>query len=207
MKKTNIKTFRTILTNDNMSARDLAQLVKINGVLYINRWGDWVASLPGDAATKDVTDTALDEIANYVSAYICRDSQRVEEHYDSSHHPLDNFGFTIGEDNKLFVEKTAVQNLDDQLANLKEENKRLGGVYKPQVNKELVAPELELANKIYREALKKRDPNTNKVEGKTPREWMLATLAKMDAGLEDPAMKRIASVANWDKKQTNKSKK
>jgi len=109
--KKNIKTFRALLTKDNMRANELAQLVKLNGTLYINSWGAWEASLPGNAETKDIIETALNELADYASAFINRDMQRVEEYEDSSiRHPLDNFGFTIGKNNELFVEKTAVQN-------------------------------------------------------------------------------------------------
>ena len=195
----NIKRFRALLIKNTMDANELAQLVRINGTLYINRWGAWEASLPGDVETKDVIDAALNALSDYASAHINLDSQYVEEFHDSSHHPLDNFGFTIGKDNELFVEKTAVQNLEDKLENLKEENKRLGGVYESQVNKELVAPELELANQLYRDALKKRDAKTNKVEGKTPREWIKLQLELMDLDLDTAAILRIASVANWKK--------
>ena len=199
MKKTNIKTFRVLLIKDKMRARELAELVEVNGTHYIDRWGDWKASLPGNAETKDVIDAALNVLSDYASAHNIMDSPYIEEFHDSSHHPLDNFGFTIGKDNKLFVEKTAVQNLEEQIENLKEDNKRLGGVYESQVNKELVAPELELANQLYRDALKKRDAKTNKVEGKTPREWIKLQLELMDLDLDKAAILRIASVANWKK--------
>jgi len=206
--KKNIKTFRILLIKDNMEINELAQLVKTNGTLYRNRWRAWEASLPRNAKTKDGIDAALNVLADFASAVNQGMEYWFEELDDFSiHHPLDNFGFTIGENNELFVEKTAVQTLEDQLENLKEEIKRLGGVYEPQVNEELVAPELELANQLYRDALKKHDANTNKVEGKTPREWIKSELSKMNLDLEDAAILRIATVANWDKKQINKSKK
>ena len=105
MKKTNIKTFRTLLIKDGMKAKELAQLVQVNGTHYINRWGDWEASLPGNTETKDIIETALNELADYVSAYIYRDSERTVEHHDFfTHHPLDNFGFTVGDNNELFID-------------------------------------------------------------------------------------------------------
>ena len=109
------------------------------------------------------------------------------------------YGFNQDENGKLFVKNTPIQTLEEQIESLKEENKRLGGVYESQVDKELIAPELELANQIYREALKKRDLKASKVEGKTPREWMVDRLSKIDSAMIDSVKLRIASVANWKK--------
>jgi hypothetical protein len=136
MKKTNIETFRTLLFKGKMKARELAELVEINGTHYINRWGDWKASLPGNAETKDVIDAALDALADYVSAEITRDSQRVEEFYDLlTHHPLDNFGFTIGDNNELFIEKTALQNPQERIEQLQSELTSAKHSAKPKANK------------------------------------------------------------------------
>jgi hypothetical protein len=136
MKKTNIKTFRVLLIKDKMDIKDLAQLVEINGTHYLNRWGDWKASLPGNAETKDVIDAALDALADYVSAGITRDSQRMEEFYDLiAHHPLDDFGFTIGKDNELLVEKTALQNPQERIAQLESELTSAKHSAKPKANK------------------------------------------------------------------------
>ena len=98
--------------------------------------GDWKASLPGNAETKDVIDAALDALADYVSAGITRDSQRMEEFYDLiAHHPLDDFGFTIGKDNELLVEKTALQNPQERIAQLESELTSAKHSAKPKANK------------------------------------------------------------------------
>jgi hypothetical protein len=118
--KTKIKTFRTLLIEDGMKAKELAQLVQVKGTHYMNRWGDWEASLPGNSETKDVIDAAIDALADYVSAEINRDSQRVEEFYDRyTHHPLDNFGFTIGDNNELFIELVNGKAIDSKQASKK----------------------------------------------------------------------------------------
>ena len=120
--KTKIKTFRTLLIEDGMKAKELAQLVQVKGTHYMNRWGDWEASLPGNSETKDVIDAAIDALADYVSAEINRDSQRVEEFYDRyTHHPLDNFGFTIGDNNELSIENTALQTSQELISQLQSE--------------------------------------------------------------------------------------
>jgi hypothetical protein len=122
MKKTNIKTFRTLLNEDNMEIDEIAQLVKINGTLYINRWGAWKASLPGNAETKDAIDAALKVLSDCASAFINLDMPYFNDYYDFSiHHPLDNFGFTVGENNELFIEKTALQNPQELIAQLQSE--------------------------------------------------------------------------------------
>ena len=131
----NIKRFRALLIKNTMDANELAQLVRINGTLYINRWGAWEASLPGDVETKDVIDAALNALSDYASAHINLDSQYVEEFHDSSHHPLDNFGFTIGKDNELLVEKTAVQNQQERIAQLQSELTSAKHSVKPKANK------------------------------------------------------------------------
>ncbi|OUR79637.1 hypothetical protein A9Q83_04365 [Alphaproteobacteria bacterium 46_93_T64] len=112
----NIRTFRTLLTKDNMNANQLAQLVKVKGTLYRNRWGAWEAALPENAETQDKIETALNELSNYASSEIYRDSSSLEEYYDSSiHHPLDNFGFTTRENNELFIKKTTLQNHEERI--------------------------------------------------------------------------------------------
>jgi hypothetical protein len=140
MKKTNIKTFRktfrALLIEDNMRIKDLAQLVEVNGTLYINKWGEWKASLPGNAETKDVIDAALDALADYASADINRDSQGKEEFYDLyTHHPLDNFGFTTGDNNQLFIEKTALQTPQELISQLQSELTSAKHSVKPKANK------------------------------------------------------------------------
>jgi len=206
--KNNVKSFRVLLSKDGMKISYIAQLVQINGVLFRNRWGTWEAAFPDSPEVNPKIETALNALSDYVTAEADMNSQYLEEYYNSgTHHPFDDFGFQEDDKGNLFIEKTPVQTLEDEVERLKEENKRLGGKYEPSIQKDLVAPELELANQIYREALDRRDPETNKVEGKTPREWMLDRLAKIDNSLGEPTMLRIASVANWDKKQTNKSKK
>jgi hypothetical protein len=134
MKKTNIKTFRVLLIKDKMRARELAELVEVNGTHYIDRWGDWKASLPGNAETKDVIDAALNVLSDYASAHNIMDSPYIEEFHDSSHHPLDNFGFTIGKDNELLVEKTAVQNQQERIAQLQSELTSAKHSVKPKAN-------------------------------------------------------------------------
>ena len=125
MKKTNIKTFRTLLIKDGMKAKELAQLVQVNGTHYINRWGDWEASLPGNTETKDIIETALNELADYVSAYIYRDSERTVEHHDFfTHHPLDNFGFTVGDNNELFIDLVNGKAIDSKQASKKVKRKK-----------------------------------------------------------------------------------
>jgi hypothetical protein len=216
MKKTNIKTFRVLLVKDNMRANELAQLVKINGMLYMNRWGGWEASLPEKDKTKDITETALNEIAVYASAYIYHDSQHVEEHHDfSTHHPLDNFGFTIGDNNKLFIEKTALQNQKELIAQLQSEltgakseieslkdrlNKISTWTGFDDVNKELIPKELDIALQVYSLAINDYNPETGKMNnGKTPKQWLINKINVDFNPNEEIDVKRIATVANWKK--------
>ena len=209
MTELNIKTICDLVQKDNKKLGEIKRMIDSYGVYYLNRWEEWEAAPKNVNSSEQIINNAISALGDYADIFDERTSiEVVEDFYNNpSHHDIYKYGFNQDENGKLFVKKTPIQTLEEQIEILKEDNKRLGGVCEPQVDKELVAPELELANQLYREASNKRDPKTNKVEGKTPREWMLATLAKMDLRLEDPAMKRIASVANWDKKQTNKPKK
>jgi hypothetical protein len=209
MTELNIKTICDLVQKDNKEFGDIKRMIENYGVYYLNRWEEWEAAPKNLSSSDQIINGAISALGDYADIYYTRVSnEELANYYSDPTVPrITRYGFNQDENGKLFVKKTPIQTLEEQIEILKEDNKRLGGVCEPQVDKELVAPELELANQLYQEALKKRDPKTNKVEGKTPREWMLATLVKMDLRLEDPAMKRIASVANWDKKQTNKSKK
>ena len=209
MTELKIKTLGELVEKDKKKVGDVKRMIERYGIYHLNRWYEWEAA-PKDVSNSDqIINNAISALGDY--ADIFDERTPVEDAEDFFRNPdqldIDRYGFNQDENGNLFVEKTRIQSLEDEIENLKEENKRLGGVHKTLANNNLVAPELVLANQIYREALKKRDPKTNKVEGKTPRRWMLDSLAEMGTGLEDTAIKRIATVANWDKKQTNKSKK
>ena len=147
MKKTNIKTFRVLLIKDKMRARELAELVEVNGTHYIDRWGDWKASLPGNAETKDVIDAALNVLSDCASAFINRDMPYFDDYYDFFiPHPLDNFGFTIGDNNELLVEKTALQNPQELILQLQSELTSAKHPAKP--NKDRYAKEKEAVLKV-----------------------------------------------------------
>ena len=135
MKKTNIKTFRVLLIKDKMRVRELAELVEVNGTHFIDRWGDWKASLPGNAETKDVIDAALNVLSDCASAFINRDMPYFDDYYDFFiPHPLDNFGFTIGDNNELLVEKTALQNPQELILQLQSELTSAKHPAKPKAN-------------------------------------------------------------------------
>jgi hypothetical protein len=148
MKKTNIKTFRILIIKDKKGASELAELVEVNGTHYMNRWGEWKASLPGNAKTKGVIDDAIDALADYVSTEIRRDLQGMEEFYDLyTHHPLDSFGFTVGDNNKLFIEKTALQNPQERIAQLESELASAKQSAKTKANKGRYAKQKEAVQK------------------------------------------------------------
>ncbi len=214
MKKNNIKTFRALLTKHIMGANELAQLVKINGTLYINRWGAWEASLPENDETKDIIETALNEIADYASAVINRHD--MAEHYDYFiHHPLDNFGFTIGDNNELFIEKTALQNQQELIAQLQSEltsTKKEADNLRERLNElsswtgfddvpeELVPKELDIALQVYSSAIKNYNPETGRMnDDETPKNWLINKVNADFNFNQDTAILRIATVANWKK--------
>ncbi len=209
MTKLNIKTLGELVEKDKKKTGEVKRMIEHYGVYYRNRWHEWEAAPKGKSGSDMMINTAISALGDYADIFDERAPMDAAEEYYSNpnHHDIYRFGFQANENGELSVEQTRIQTLEEQIERLKEENKRLGGNYEPSIDKALVAPELELANQIYREALDKRDPKTNKVEGETPREWMLDRLPKIDETLGEPTMLRIASVANWDKKQTNKSKK
>lgn len=213
--KKNIKTFRALLIKDTMEINELAQLVKINGTLYRNRWRAWEASLPGNAETKDVIDAALNVLSDFASI-ANQGMDWIEELYDFSiHHPLDNFGFTIGENNELFVEKTAVQKQEELIAQLQSEltsakseieslkdrlNKISTWTGFDDVDKELIPKELNIALKVYSSAIDNYNPETGKMNnGKTPKQWLEDKVESDFNPKKDIACERIAIVANWKK--------
>ena len=208
MTKLKIKTLGELVEKDKKKVGDIKRMIDSYGVYYLNRWEEWEAAPKNVNSSEQIINNAISALGDYSDIYNTRLShEELGDYYgDPSDPPITRYGFNQDENGNLFVEKTHIQNLEEQIENLKEENKRLGGVYESQANKELVAPELELANKIYRDAVKKYDPASGKINGKTPTQWMEDALAGMDSSLEDSAIKRIASVANWKNKQ-NKAKK
>ncbi len=209
MTKLKIKTLGELVEKDKVKVADVRRMIERYGVYYRSRWHEWEAAPIEADGSKPIIDAAISALGDYADIFDPRTPMEAAEEFyrKPDNHDIFSYGFNQNEAGELYVEKTRVQTLEEQIERLKEENRRIGGNYEPSIDKNLVAKELELANQVYREAIDKRDPKTNKVEGKTPREWMLDRLAKIDETLGEPTMLRIASVANWDKKQTNKSKK
>ena len=201
MTELNIKTICDLAQKDKNKLGDIKRMIESYGVYYLNRWEEWEAAPKDFSSSEQIINDAIFALSDYADIYYTRGSNKeLADYYSDPSDPrITRYGFKQDENGNLFVKKTHIQTLEEQIENLKEDNKRLGGVYESQVNKELVAPELELANQLYRDALKKRDAKTNKVEGKTPREWIKLQLELMDLDLDKAAILRIASVANWKK--------
>ena len=205
MTELNIKTLGELVEKDKKKVGDVKRMIERYGIYYLNRWYEWEAAPKGSSNSDQIINNAISALGEY--ADIFDERTPIEDVEDFFRNPdqlhIYRYGFNQDKNGNLLVEKTHIQTLEEQIENLKEENKRLGGVYESQTNKKLVAPELELANQLYRDALKKRDAKTNKVEGKTPLSWMQDRLQKIDSKLGDATIKRIASVANWHNKHSN----
>lgn len=213
----NIKTFRALIIKDRMNANDIAQLVKINGTLYRNSWGAWEASRPGEAGPTEEIEAALNELADYASAAAHGDMQAMEQFYEGSiHHPLDNFGFTVGDNEELFVEETPVQHQEDLIAQLKSDladAKSKAEKLKAQLNEistwtgfddvdeELIPIELDIALQVYSSAIKNYNPKTGKMDNdQTTKKWLRhKTTEFFEEEQGNAVYERIATVANWKK--------
>jgi hypothetical protein len=201
MTELNIKTICDLAQKDKNKLGDIKRMIESYGVYYLNRWEEWEAAPKDFSSSEQIINDAISALSDYADIYYTRGSnEELADYYSDPSDPrITRYGFNQDENGNLFVEKTHIQTLEEQIEKLEEENKRLGGVYESQTNKKLIAPELELANQLYRDALKKRDAKTNKVEGKTPREWIKLQLELMDLDFDKAAILRIASVANWKK--------
>jgi hypothetical protein len=216
MKKSSVKTFRTIMIKDNVKAEELAKLVEINGTLYRNSRGEWQAFLPGNAETVGEITAALNQLDEFIKAEIRRDSQYLEEFYNSSdHHALDDFGFTVGKGGKLCIEKTPVQTQADLIEKLQSDlatanceirhlQEQLDEVSSwtgfGDVDEDLIPKELDIALMIYRSAINNYDRETGMMNnGEKPKAW-IEDCAKADPYLCSQATAdRIAMVTNWQK--------
>jgi|GEM_PF-661690 len=209
MTELSIKTLGELVENDKRKVADVKRMIEEYGVYVRTRWHEWEAAPAEDGRSKPVINAAISALGDYADIFDPRSPiEAAEEFYKKpNNHDIFSYGFNQDNAGQLYVKNTRIQSLEEQIERLKEENRRLGGNYEPSIDKELIAPHLELANQVYREALEKRDPKTNKVEGKTPRIWMEDRLAGMGLSLKDSMIKTIATVANWRKVQVNPPKK
>lgn len=213
----NIKTFRSLVIEDKMTANDIAKLVKINGTLYRNEWAAWEAAIPGDTGTPEEVEAALSVLAEYASVSVNNAMKSAEDLHDPSiHHPLENFGFTVGANEKLYVEKTPLQNQEELIANLttelassKQEVEKLKGQLQERsiwtgfddVDDELVPEELDIALQVYRSGIAAYDPSTGSMDNNlTIKKWLEHKVNDFyDGDPSDALVDRISTVANWDK--------
>ncbi len=208
MKKTPIKNFADLLEKENHKAGDLKRMVERYGVYHYNDFLEWEAAPIGEGNSEQVIDNAISALKQYSQIWDGRYKHEAAPHFYEHPEEYDvyRYGFMQDEHGNFFVENTHIQTLEEQIERLKEENRRLGGNYKPSLDKGLIARHLELANQIYREALDKLDPKTNRIGSRTPKKWMEFRLAGMGLDLSDSMIKTIATVANWSPEQTNKPK-
>jgi hypothetical protein len=217
--KNSKETFFGLLHDNKMTARELAALVKINGVQYVSRWGDWQVALPDDPKNKEAVNAALEEIATAAAAFATNDLRWMENFYlckaEGTHHPLDNFGFNLGEDGELLVEKTPLQTQEDllrqlqsELTDAKQEIHDLKNQLKEistwtgfaDVEDELVPLELDLALQVYRAAISNYDRKTARMNnGDTVKAWMQDELKNSFEVQKESVANRISIVANWSK--------
>ncbi len=200
-----------------MTANDIAKLVKINGTLYRNEWAAWEAAIPGDTGTPEEVEAALSVLAEYASASVHNGMKSMEDLHDPSiHHPLDNFGFTVGGKEKLCVDKTPLQSqeeliekLKSELTSSKQEIEKLNGQLHElstwtgfdDVDEELIPFELDIALQVYMSGIKAYDPKTGKMDNDQPiKKWLGHKVNDFFDGDPSAALcERIATVANWQK--------
>jgi hypothetical protein len=126
------ETFFSLIHDTDMTVKDLAKLVEINGVHYVSRWGDWEAATPSDPNGKEAIEAALEELATFGSASATNDSTYMNHFYEcqDNHqfHPLHAFGFNLGEAGNLLVDEKPlmiladkIEDLEAQLSNAQEE--------------------------------------------------------------------------------------
>lgn len=213
----NIKTFRGLVIENKMTANDIAQLVKGNGTFYRNEWAAWEAAIPRNEGMPEAIEAALSALAEYASASVHNAMKSMEDLHDPSvHHPLDNFGFTVGLDEKLYVEKTPLQSQEEltkklkvELADAKDEIEILKAQLHEistwtgfdDVDEELIPEELDIALQVYMSGIKAYDPNTGRMNNDQPiKKWLAHKVNDFFDGDPSAAQcERIATVANWQK--------
>ena len=158
------ETFFNLLHDTDMTVKDLAKLIEINGVHYVSRWGDWEAATPDDPRGQEAIKAAQDELATFGSAFATNDKAYMHHYYECKEngefHPLHAFGFNLGESGEpLLGEKPLmsladkVEDLETQLSNAQEEIVQLSNqvetLSKAAEAAKLKAEELDATSPIY----------------------------------------------------------
>jgi len=212
-------TFFDLLFDTKMTARELSKLVEINGVQHLSEWDDWQAALPGNPNGKEVIGAALEEIATFAKAFATNDTEWMSQFYvceaEGEHHPLHNYGFNLGRNGELLVEKSPLQTQEDQLrqvqsdlANAQQEITDLKNQLKEistwtgfdDVEEELVPKELDIALMVYRDAIREYDFSTGLMNnGDRPKDWIKDKVENDYLKGKTATADRISMVANWSK--------
>jgi hypothetical protein len=120
-KKTS-ETFFSLIHDKDMTPREIAKLVEINGVQYLSRWGDWKPASPDEPNDKEAIDAALEELATFAAAGSTNDTTYMNQFYEckdnGEFHPLHAFGFNLGETGDLLVNEKPLMSLADNIEDL-----------------------------------------------------------------------------------------
>jgi hypothetical protein len=220
------ESFFNLLHDTDMTVTDLAKLIEINGVHYVSRWGDWEAALPNNPYDREAIEAALTELETAGRAFSSNDLNYIEEfevrNLEGGYHPLHDFGFNLGQNDELLVDKTPLQTQEDllrqaqsDLINAQQEISELKNQIKEistwtgfdDVDDGLMPIELDVALMVYRDAINQFNPDTGRMaNGDTPKEWIKDKVFCDYLKGQNSAAERISIVANWQKAAGRPSK-
>ena len=212
-----IKTLDELLHKDSKKIGDVKRMIERYGIYLYNRWHEWEAAPKDKGGSEQTIKDAISALGEYADLFHeGADQQIMDDYYRKpDNQTICYYGFRVGNNNRLFVENTAVQNQEEQIEQLQSEltsakneidklKEQLSEISTwtgfADVEEELIPKELDIALQVYRSAIKSYDPETGLINGKhTPREWMIVKVNDDFLPDQEPAAKRIATVANWKK--------
>jgi hypothetical protein len=114
-----ITTLGSLLAADKKSPAELAELIALNGIYYIDRFGTWRAAQPKSAGAEAVIETALNAVAEWYSVHDSPDQAATKEYWKyPDHQPVDGYGFHVDGSGNFTVGDSPTQRHEEKIADL-----------------------------------------------------------------------------------------
>ena len=114
-----ITTLGSLLAADKKSPAELAELIALNGIYYIDRFGTWRAAQPKSAGAEAVIETALNAVAEWYSVHDSPDQAATKEYWKyPDHQPVDGYGFHVDGSGNFTVGDSLTQRYEEKIADL-----------------------------------------------------------------------------------------
>jgi hypothetical protein len=116
------KTLDELLHKDSKKIGDVKRMIERYGIYSYTRWEEWEAAPKGKGSSEQAIKNAISALGEYADIRSEGSQQSLDDYYrNPDNQAICRYGFRVENNNKLFVENTALQNQEELIEQLQSE--------------------------------------------------------------------------------------